>query len=221
MLERRVVVREAAEPTRQTWMVEHQRHADEAYVCSDRALDGEGETPRRLAGCLDERARGRGRPDRRRVAGSEEGTGPTGDDRLRRRGDDDEVGLDEVPVDPRTVGPERHEVVGGSVVDDHAAVERSRLRRRQQALELAAPDTPAEPSCHEKRDARVVDAEAGELVEHRRERDRPRVGMRAGEGECGRLDDDRRSRAAPRRSTRAARPRAETPVRRARRRERR
>ena len=76
-------------------------------------------------------------------------------------------------------------------MDDDLAAECARLGRRKEPLELLSPDPSREPSCDEERDVLVSDAVALELVENRRERERPRIDLRSRQRECRRLDDDR------------------------------
>ena len=64
------------------------------------------------------------------------------------------------------------------------------LRRRQQALELAPPESTAETARDEDRLPLVGDAERRQLVEHGRERLGSRIDLRAGQRERGGLDDD-------------------------------
>ena len=76
-------------------MVEDERDAEKRDSRGDGRLDGERQLPDGLAGRLHERAcRGRS-PDRRRVAGREQRSRAAVDDRLGRRDDEDEVGVDD------------------------------------------------------------------------------------------------------------------------------
>ena len=76
-------------------------------------------------------------------------------------------------------------------MDADLAAECARLGRRQEPLELLSPDPSRESSCDEERDVLVGDAVVLELVENRRERERPRIDLRSRQWECRRLDDDR------------------------------
>ena len=123
---------------------------------------------------------------------------------LGRRGDDDEVGLDERTMSPGVSG-ERDEVGGLGVVDDDASAERPSLRRRQEALELALPETPTESTCDEDRLLLAVDPRLLERREDGGQSIPPRVERSAGERKRGRLDDDRRP-PSPRRERAQRRP---------------
>ena len=115
------------------------------------------------------------------------------DDRLGGRHDHDEIGLHEGAIDARfgAVGEsERDEIGIGRVVDDHAPAEVPCLRRRQQALELASPESTAETAGDEDRLTLVGDAERRQLVEHGRERVGSRIDLRAGQRERSGLDHD-------------------------------
>jgi hypothetical protein len=90
------------------------------------------------------------------------------------------------------VSCERDEVGGLGVVDGDAAAERPSLWRRQEALELALPETPTESTCDEDRLLLVVDPRLLERCEDGGQSIPPRVERSAGERKRGRLDDDRR-----------------------------
>ena len=111
------------------------------------------------------------------------------DDRLGRRDDENDVGIDDGGVDPSVVG-DRDEVGSGGVVDDDATVKHPCLGRRQEPLELLPAASTCETAGDEERDVLVRDAEALELVENGRERSRTRIDLCAGQWERGRLDDD-------------------------------
>ena len=159
----------------------------------ERLLERERQLPGGLAGGLHERVRAGRAKSRLRVARSEEGARPTMDDRLGGRHDHDEIGLHEGAIDARfgAVGErERDEIGIGGVVDDHAPAEVPCLRRRQQALELASPESTAETAGDEDRLPLARDAERRQLVEHGRERLGSRIDLRAGQRERSGLDHD-------------------------------
>ena len=159
----------------------------------ERLLERERQLPGGLAGGLYERVRAGRAKSRLRVARSEEGARPTMDDRLGGRHDHDEIGLHEGAIDARfgAVGErERDEIGIGRVVDDHAPAEVPCLRRRQQALELASPESTAETAGDEDRLPLAGDAECRQLVEHGRERIGSRIDLRAGQRERSGLDHD-------------------------------
>ena len=79
------------------------------------------------------------------------------------------------------------------VVDEDAAVERPRLRRGEQPLEVALGEAPPEPARDEDRLPLVRDSAPPQLRDRHRDRRLPSVLGRAGEGEGRRLDDDRRA----------------------------
>ena len=197
MLESGLLVGIAAESSRESRMVEHQRDAEEVDPRRDRRLDRQGQLPDRFARRLHERASRSGASDRRRIARREQCSRATVNDGLGRRDDEDEVGVDHGRIDPRP-GRDRHEIGSGCVVDDDLAAERARLGRRKKPLELLPPDPPREPTCDEEGDVLVRDAEALELVENGRERLRSRIALRSRQRERRRLDDDRDVSAAPR-----------------------
>ena len=211
-------VRVVAEATRQAGMVERERDTDLRRLSRERLLERERQLPGGLAGGLHERFRAGCAKSRLRVAGSEEGARPTMDDRLGGRHDDDEIGLHEGAIDARfgAVGErERDEIGIGGVVDDHAPAEVPCLRRRQQALELASPESTAETAGDEDRLPLASDAERRQLVEHGRERLGSRIDLRAGQRQRGGLDDDGDATALRQPARRAARPRAESAAHRA------
>ena len=137
-------------------MVEAERQPDQRNPVGERRLDGDSDLPLGGARGLEKRVDACYAALRRGVARREECSSTTVEGGLGRRGDDDEVGLDERAMSPGVSG-ERDEVVGLGVVDDDASTERPSLRRRQQALELALPETPTESTCDEDRLLLVVD----------------------------------------------------------------
>ena len=82
VLESRLLVGVAAEPSRESRVVEHERDGEEADPRGDRRLDRQCQLPDRLAGRLHERARHGGASDRRRIARREERARATVNDGL-------------------------------------------------------------------------------------------------------------------------------------------
>ena len=195
MLERCRLVRIAPKASRESWVVEDERDAEEARARRDGCFDRERELPHGLARGLDEGARRCSPAHRSCVARGEQRTRATVDDGLGRRDDEHEVGLDDGRIDEDLAG-EGGEVGRGRVVHHDPSTKRSSLGRGQEAFELVPSGPAGEPARDEQRDARVRYPEPVELVEDGRKRGLPRIRLRAWHGERRRLDYDGHARVA-------------------------
>jgi hypothetical protein len=160
-------------------MVEAEGQPEQRNPIGERRLDGDCDLPLGSARRLEKRVDARHTALRLRIAYREECSRTTVEGCLGRRGDEDEVGLDERLMSPSVSG-DRDEVGGLGVVHDDVSAKRPRLWRGQEALELALPETPTESTRDEDRLLLVVDPG---LLERRDDRGKsilPRVELSAG-----------------------------------------
>ena len=219
LLERRVLVRIAAEAALQPRRVEHERGADHGHAGGERALEREAELPA-----------ARPRPSRAASRRSTRAASPAPHAPSSAPGPPWSTVSAAVTQTTRSVSaseavdPQRRpsgvgevdEVGRLGVVHLDVAVEAPREGGRDERLELALARAPVEAAGDEDRLLPRRHAEPLELLDRRRERRPARVVLRARQRQLRRLDDDRRLPAAPSRAPRAARRRAGSGARRGR-----
>ena len=195
VLERRVLVRIAPEAAQQPRRVEHERRADHGHARRERTLEREAELPAAGGGGLEQRVGGR-RAQRRRAARAEQCAGPAVQDGLGRRDADDEIRLDEEPVDLQRRAPAVGEVDEIRRLDVvHLDTCRGTAAPRRGATSASSSRCPARrfrPPA-----TRIVCCRDGtpsrsSSRDRRRERRPARVVLRSRQRQLGRLDDDRR-----------------------------
>ena len=195
-LERLRLVRVAAERPAQTRMVEDERRADHRHPPQERALELEPEAPALRRRRLEQRVRARS-AQHLWAGRADECRGTAVKHRLRRRDDDDEIGVDERRVDAqrhRTGGPELDEVVALDVVHLHVTMEAAGELRRDERLELLVSGPSREPARDEQRLVPSRDAQPLELRHRGGDRRLTRIAFGSRQRQVRWFDDDRRAR---------------------------
>ena len=175
-------------------LVEGQRDAEQRDTPRERLLHRDCRSPAGRTAGLEQRTR-LGMSCGVRPATGEQDAWPAVDDRLRRADRHDHVRVHELPRDTEGsafVVPELDQVGSLGVVDDHLAVERTRERRREQPIELAAAGPSRQAGGDEDRLPLVRNAEVSQLLHGCSDRSTPGVDRRAGQRQRGDVGDDRR-----------------------------